>query len=141
MMSKNPPTVSFEFFPPKTDHGREQLIETAKELAALKPSFMTVTYGAGGSTRAWTLETAVRIQKETGIPTAAPLTCINTFKGGIHDMAEQLWASGIRHIVALRGDIPKADAPLNYGDPNYYHYGNELVAGPVSYTHLRAHET
>ena len=128
-MSKPRPTVSFEFFPPKTDKGRAQLIQTAKELAALNPAFMTVTYGAGGSTRQWTMEAAMQIQQETGIPTAAHLTCVNTFKGGIHDMAQELWAGGIRHIVALRGDIPKADAPLNYGDPNYYHYANELVAG------------
>lgn len=123
------PTVSFEFFPPKTDHGRAQLIETAKELALLKPAFMTVTYGAGGSTRAWTMETAQRIQQETGIPTAAHLTCVNTFKNGIHDMARELWDGGIRHIVALRGDIPQIDAPLDYGNPDYYHFANELVAG------------
>lgn len=123
------PTVSFEFFPPRTDHGREQLIETAKELALLKPSFMTVTYGAGGSTKGWTMESAIRIQNETGIPTAAHLTCVNTFKNGIHDMAQDLWANGIKHIVALRGDIPDVDAPLNYNDANYYHFANELVAG------------
>lgn len=123
------PTVSFEFFPPKTDHGRAQLIETAKELALLKPTFMTVTYGAGGSTRAWTMETAQRIQQETSIPTAAHLTCVNTFKDGIHGMARELWSGGIRHIVALRGDIPPVDAPLNYADANYYHYASELVAG------------
>lgn len=122
-------TVSFEFFPPKTDGGREQLIETAKELALLKPAFMTVTYGAGGSTRAWTMEAAMRIQKETGIPTAAHLTCVNTFKEGIHKMADELWKGGIKHIVALRGDIPDIDAPLNYSDKNYYHFANELVAG------------
>lgn len=128
-MANHKPTVSFEFFPPKTDKGREQLIDTARELAALGPAFMTVTYGAGGSTKGWTLETAARIQDETGIPTAAHLTCVNTFRDGIHDMAHELWANGIRHVVALRGDIPAADAPLNYGDANYYHYANELVAG------------
>ncbi|MBI4031046.1 MAG: methylenetetrahydrofolate reductase [NAD(P)H] [Proteobacteria bacterium] len=126
-MSK--PSVSFEFFPPRTDHGRAQLIETAKELALLKPAFMTVTYGAGGSTKGWTMEAAQRIQQETGIPTAAHLTCVNTFKDGIHGMAHELWANGIRHIVALRGDIPPVDAPLNYADRNYYHFANELVAG------------
>lgn len=126
------PSVSFEFFPPKTDAGRAQLLDTAIELAKLNPTFMTVTYGAGGSTRAWTMEMAGKIQTSTGIPTAAHLTCVNTTRAGVNDVANELWACGIKHIVALRGDVPREDAPLNYQDFSYYHYANELVGGLLS---------
>ena len=123
------PTVSFEFFPPKNAQGRDTLMAEVKNLAALNPQFMTVTYGAGGSTRDWTKETAITIQNTTGIQTAAHLTCINTFKTGILDIADELWRGGIRHIVALRGDIPQEDMPLEYNNPCYYHYASELVQG------------
>ena len=129
MTASNKPTISFEFFPPKTEEGRAKLMEKAARLTLLDPSFMTVTYGAGGSTQAWTLENAVAIQNMTNVPTAAHLTCINSFKESIHDMARLLWRSGIRHIVALRGDVPEIDMPLEYGNKRYYHYANELVAG------------
>ncbi len=99
----------------------------AQKLAEAKPDFMTVTYGAGGSTRDWTKETAIAIQNMTGIPTACHLTCVNTFKHGILNIADELWEGGIRHIVALRGDIPHADMPLQYSNVDYYHYANELV--------------
>lgn len=102
-------------------------MDEVKKLAAAKPSFMTVTYGAGGSTRDWTKETAIAIQDMTGIPTACHLTCVNTFKHGILNIADELWAAGVRHIVALRGDIPHADMPLDYNNRDYYHYANELV--------------
>jgi len=121
------PTVSFEFFPPKTPNGRDLLMGEVQKLSAMKPHFMTVTYGAGGSTREWTKETAIAIQNMTGVPTACHLTCVNTFKHGILNIADELWAGGIRHIVALRGDIPHEDMPLNYGNKDYYHYANELV--------------
>ncbi|MCB9990029.1 MAG: methylenetetrahydrofolate reductase [NAD(P)H] [Rhodospirillales bacterium] len=123
------PSISFEFFPPKTPQGRDALMDEAQALAGMNPAFMTVTYGAGGSTRDWTKETAIAIQDMTGVQTAAHLTCINTFKSGILDIADELWAGGIRHIVALRGDIPKEDLPLEYDNPDYYHYASELVAG------------
>ncbi len=122
-------TISLEFFPPKTDEARANFREVVREFAALDPAFMTVTYGAGGSTRAWTAQAAAEIQSETGIPTAAHLTCVNTTKAGIRDIAREHWENGIRHIIALRGDVPKVDAPLNYSDTSYYHYANELVTG------------
>ncbi len=123
------PIFSFEFFPPKTDAARDGLTHAVQMLARLKPNFMTVTYGAGGSTRDWTIETASKIQKDTGIPTAAHLTCICTPKTEIADIANRLWDKGIRHIVALRGDAPK-DGPVPApDDPAYYHYANELVTG------------
>lgn len=123
------PTVSFEFFPPRSDGAQRALLAEIEKLAALDPVFMTVTYGAGGSTRDWTARTAVEIQARTGVPTAAHLTCVNTEKGGIGGIANALWTDGIRHIVALRGDIPAEDSPLEYDNSAYYHYANELVAG------------
>lgn len=123
------PQISLEFFPPKGNAPQDKFWLAIDNLAALKPQFMTVTYGAGGSTRDWTLQTSSAIQSRTGINTAAHLTCVNTMKDGIHDIARTLWENGVKHIVALRGDIPDIDAPLNYNDKSYYHYANELIAG------------
>ena len=129
-MNKNKPTVSFEFFPPKTYEQWEVLVtDTARQLAKADPKFMTVTYGAGGSKRSWTMETAVEIQKNTGIETAAHLTCINVYRKALLGIAQTFQDNGIRHIVALRGDIPPEDAPLEYDNKNYYHYANQLIAG------------
>lgn len=129
-MSANKPTISFEFFPPKTYELWETLTsKTAVELAAVNPEYMTVTYGAGGSKRSWTMETAVEIQKNTGVPTATHLTCINVYRKALLGIAQTFKDNGINHIVALRGDIPPADAPLEYDNKNYYHYANELIAG------------
>ncbi|MCM2344266.1 MAG: methylenetetrahydrofolate reductase [NAD(P)H] [Alphaproteobacteria bacterium] len=122
-------SVSFEFFPPKNDEGEEALWQKIDRLATLKPEFITITYGAGGSTRNWTVGTAGRAQVRTNIPTGAHMTCVNATKDDVRTMAEALWQNNIRHIVALRGDIPKIDAPLDYNDFSYYHYANELVAG------------
>lgn len=123
------PTISFEFFPPKNDEARAKFWQTVDELVPLNPAFITVTYGAGGSTRDWTIDTAAEMQRRTGINTAAHLTCVNTMKDGIEDIAHKLWNSGVKHIIALRGDIPDIDAPLDYTDKSYYHYANELVDG------------
>ena len=123
------PTFSFEFFPPKTDAARVQFWKSVNELAALNPAFLTVTYGAGGSTRTWTMQMAVSMQSTTGIPTASHLTCVNTEKDSIREIAWTLWNMGIKHIVALRGDVPAKDLPLDYTNPNYYHYADELVRG------------
>lgn len=128
-MSARRPIISFEFFPPKTDAARDGLRDAARMLARLEPDFMTVTYGAGGSTREWTIETAAGILKDTGVPTAAHLTCICTPKTGIAEIANTLWKNGIRHIVALRGDAPKDGTVPAADDPAYYHYADELVAG------------
>ena len=129
-MTKKKPTLSFEFFPPKTYEAWETLVtDTAAQLAALEPAFMTVTYGALGSKRSWTMETAVAIQQNTGIQAAAHLTCINVYKKALLGIVQTFRDNGINHIVALRGDIPPADAPLEYDNRNYYHYANELIAG------------
>lgn len=129
MPSARRPVVSFEFFPPKNDAARDSLREAVRMLARLEPDFMTVTYGAGGSTREWTIETASEILRDTGIPTAAHLTCICTPKTEIADIAARLWSKGIRHIVALRGDPPREGSIPSPGDPAYYHFADELVAG------------
>lgn len=123
------PKVSFEFFPPKTESGRAAILKSVRALAQARPAFFTVTYGAGGSTREWTASMAAQIQSDTGIATAAHLTCVNTTREGIAAIAAQHWSNGIRHIVALRGDIPEEDRPLDYKDFSYYHYANELIGG------------
>lgn len=99
--------VSFEFFPPKTDKMEETLWESLKTLEPLAPRFVSVTYGAGGSTRARTHATVERIARETSLAPAAHLTCVGADRGEIDDVARAYWDAGIRHIVALRGDPPE----------------------------------
>jgi methylenetetrahydrofolate reductase (NADPH) len=99
--------VSFEFFPPKTDKMEATLWESVKTLEPLQPRFVSVTYGAGGSTRARTHATVERIARETGLAPAAHLTCVEASRGEIDEIAREYWAAGIRHIVALRGDPPE----------------------------------
>jgi methylenetetrahydrofolate reductase (NADPH) len=114
-------TYSFEFFPPKTPEGMEKLRATRKQLAQLKPEFFSVTFGAGGSTRDRTLETVIEIQGE-GLAAAPHLSCIGSTKENIRDILATYKARGIRHIVALRGDLPSGMA-----DPGEFRYANELV--------------
>jgi methylenetetrahydrofolate reductase (NADPH) len=119
--------VSFEFFPPQTAKSEGVLWESIDVLSPLKPKFVSVTYGAGGSTRARTHEIVASIHKKTGIQAAAHLTCIGATKGEIDDIARAYWDGGIRHIVALRGDPPKGEkfVPVDGG----YRYASDLVAG------------
>ena len=98
--------VSFEFFPPKSEKMEAQLWEAITELAPLAPRFVSVTYGAGGSTRERTHATVARIVRETALVPAAHLTCVGASKGEIAEVAAQYWDAGVRHIVALRGDAP-----------------------------------
>jgi methylenetetrahydrofolate reductase (NADPH) len=122
------PTISFEFFPPKTEEGLKGLLDTAKILQAHKPSFMTVTYGAGGGTRDKTLETALAVNKAgNGCPTATHMTYINTPRKEIYALSDHLWESGIRHIVALRGDLTSdLNWPLD-PDKEYFQYTSHFV--------------
>jgi len=120
--------VSFEFFPPKTAKMEETLWESVKTLEPLAPRFVSVTYGAGGSTRERTHATVARIQRETSLQAAAHLTCVEASRGEIDDIARAYWDAGVRHIVALRGDPPeqgKAFAP----HPDGYENAAALVAG------------
>src|SRR5688572_122833 len=96
--------VSFEFFPPKTDKMAETLWHSIETLAPLRPRFVSVTYGAGGSTRERTHATVDRIVRETDLTPAAHLTCVGASRGEIDDIARSYWEAGVRHIVALRGD-------------------------------------
>ena len=120
--------VSFEFFPPKSEKMEETLWSAIQTLAPLKPRFVSVTYGAGGSTRERTHQTVARIATETVIPAAAHLTCVEASKAEIDEIAREYWAAGVRHIVALRGDPPVAGTKFA---PHPDGYGNaaELVAG------------
>ncbi len=101
--------VSFEFFPPKTDKMADKLWSSIKALEPLAPRFVSVTYGAGGSTRERTHATVRRITAETGLKAAAHLTCVDASKAEIEDVVTDYWDAGVRHIVALRGDPPRTD--------------------------------
>ena len=120
--------VSFEFFPPKTEKMEQVLWESIETLAPLGPRFVSVTYGAGGSTRERTHATVARIERETGLRAAAHLTCVEATKNEINAVAEQYWDAGVRHIVALRGDMPVAGEPYR-PHPGGYENAADLVAG------------
>jgi len=121
--------VSFEFFPPKTEKMEEQLWDAITQLAPLAPRFVSVTYGAGGSTRERTHATVARIVRETDLVPAAHLTCVAASKGEIGEIADQYWDAGVRHIVALRGDPPPADGGKFVPHPEGYTCAADLVEG------------
>jgi methylenetetrahydrofolate reductase (NADPH) len=121
--------VSFEFSPPKTETAEKTLWETIERLAPLKPTFFSVTYGAGGSTRQRTHETVVRLKKETGVDAAAHLTCVGATQGEIDEIARAYWDAGIRHIVALRGDPPAGMGGAYCPHPGGYENAAALVGG------------
>ena len=120
--------VSFEFFPPKTEAMAETLWNSVKTLEPLQPRFVSVTYGAGGSTRERTHATVERILEETALTPAAHLTCVGASKSEIDDIARDYWELGVRHLVALRGDPPEAGAKYA-PHPEGYRDACELVAG------------
>jgi methylenetetrahydrofolate reductase (NADPH) len=120
--------VSFEFFPPKTEKMEETLWESVKTLEPLAPRFVSVTYGAGGSTRERTHATVARIVRETSIPAAAHLTCVNATRDEVDAIARAYWEVGVRHIVAIRGDPPEQGAKFA-PHPGGYANAAELVAG------------
>jgi methylenetetrahydrofolate reductase (NADPH) len=114
-------TFSLEFFPPKTPEGMDKLRETRKQLALLNPQFFSVTFGAGGSTRDRTLETVLDIQA-AGLAAAPHLSCVASTRDSIREILHTYRNNGIRHIVALRGDLPSGMA-----EPGEFRYANELV--------------
>ena len=116
------PLYSFEFFPPRTPDGVEKLRVARRQLAQLKPAFCSVTFGAGGSTREGTLETVLEIRGE-GVAAAPHISCIGSTRAGIDAVLARYRDSGIRHLVALRGDLPSGTA-----DAGEFRYANELVA-------------
>ena len=124
----NAPPVSFEFFPPKTAAMEQTLWQAITRLAPLGPRFVSVTYGAGGSTRERTHATVARIRRETALEPAAHLTCVGASRAEIDAAARAYWDSGIRHIVALRGDLP-AGAGHSALHPAGYARAADLVIG------------
>lgn len=123
-----PVGVSFEFFPPNTDAMEQTLWDSIQHLKVLNPRFVSVTYGADGSTRERTHASVARILTETGLTAAPHLTCVGATRGEINDIAREYWDMGVRHLVALRGDPPKSAkgyAPRQDG----YAYAADLVAG------------
>lgn len=121
-------SVSFEFFPPKSEKMEEALWSSIETLAPLGPRFVSVTYGAGGSTRERTHNTVARIARETSIPAAAHLTCVEATRAEIDAIADAYWDAGVRHIVALRGDPPEAGKAFE-PHPQGYAGAADLVEG------------
>jgi methylenetetrahydrofolate reductase (NADPH) len=119
--------VSFEFFPPKTAEMETQLWNAIRRLAPLRPHFVSVTYGAGGSTRDRTHSTVKRIVEETALKPAAHLTCVGASKEAVDAVIRDYWNAGVRHIVTLRGDMPETGAPYA-PHKDGYHSTAELVA-------------
>jgi len=121
------PHVSFEFFPPKSPEAEGKLWDVIGTLAPLKPRFVSVTYGAGGSTRERTHSTVTRILKETDLTPVAHLTCVNATREEIREIAQEYWDAGVRHLVALRGDAVDGSGyvPTQGG----YDYADDLVKG------------
>lgn len=122
------PKISFEFFPPKTEEMEERLWLSIDKLIPLEPRFVSVTYGAGGTTRERTHSTVKRILEQTTVKPAAHLTCIGASKAEINAVAESYWELGVRHIVALRGDPPEGTAKYQ-PHPEGYAYASDLVRG------------
>lgn len=129
----NTPDVSFEFFPPKSEAMSERLWECVRRLEPMAPRFVSVTYGAGGTTRDRTHDTVRRLASETALTPAAHLTCVDATKDEVHEVAEAYWQAGVQHIVALRGDSPSGMGAPFSPHPGGYESSVELVAG------LRAH--
>jgi len=126
MLATGSPTVSFEFFPPKEDHGFVRLFETIEALRPLQPSYVSVTYGAGGSTRNKTVELVKRIKRDAGIEAMAHITCVGTTREQISSVLDSLEADGIENVLPLRGDPPRGSdcfEPVQGG----FRYANELV--------------
>jgi methylenetetrahydrofolate reductase (NADPH) len=122
-----PPLLSFEFFPPKTEALEQQLWGCIRRLAPLRPRFVSVTYGAGGSTHARTHATVSRLAQETDLVPAAHLTCVGATRDEVDEVARGYWQAGVRHIVALRGDPPAGTTYAPH--PGGYDFANDLVAG------------
>src|SRR3981189_654270 len=140
------PAISFEFFPPKTEEMERSLWDTVKRLAPLAPSFVSVTYGAGGSTRERTHSTIARILAETDLLPAAHLTCVGAARGEIDDIVGRYHDIGVRHIVALRGDPPGGIGTAYSTHPDGYRSWAPLVAtikkqhGDIEISVLAYHE-
>jgi methylenetetrahydrofolate reductase (NADPH) len=126
------PTVTFEFFPPADEAMAQQLWQAIQRLAPLQPSFISVTYGADGSTRTRTHECVLRILRETSLRVAPHLTCVAASRAEVLGIAEQYWNAGVRHLVALRGDAPAGNLSPDgryRPHPDGFPYASDLVSG------------
>lgn len=121
------PTFSFEFFPPKTEKGEQNLWSVLEELVDLRPSYVSVTYGAGGSTRAKTVDLTQRIQTDLGIDAMAHLTCVGATQTQIADVMDDLRERGVKNVLALRGDPPKGQERFERTEGGFG-YADELIA-------------
>lgn len=126
LLARGHPAVSFEFFPPKTEAGFASLFQTINSLHPLHPSYVSVTYGAGGSTRQKTVELVERIQRELSIRSMAHLTCVGHTADEIGKILDDLWTAGIRNVLALRGDPPAGQSQFTAVEGGFS-YANELV--------------
>lgn len=121
------PVFSFEFFPPKTEKGEANLLRSLERLAPLEPDFVSVTYGAGGSTRARTRDIVARIKRDYGIEAMAHLTCVGSTRDELAEVVDELAEAGVRNILALRGDPPKGQAQFQMTEGGF-RYASELIA-------------
>ena len=126
LLASREPSISFEFFPPKTDEAASQLQSTIAALRELQPTFVSVTWGAGGSTRDKTIEIVSNIKRETGIEAMAHLTCVGSSRDDLAGILDRLTASGVSNVLALRGDPPKGESNFTAA-PGGLRYGCELV--------------
>lgn len=126
LLTQKKPLVSFEFFPPKTDDGLKNLMETISSLKSLEPSFVSMTYGAGGSTRSKTIELVSRIKHDIGLEAAAHLTCVGHNQDELQQILREWQEKGIENILALRGDPPKGETQFN-ATKNGFRYASQLV--------------
>ena len=122
ILGRGVPTISFEVFPPKTAENYDSVKEAALEIAGLQPSFMSVTYGAGGGTSKYTVDIAAALKEQGGVTPLAHLTCVSSTMEKVHQVLGELRESGIENVLALRGDIP-ADGHVEQD----YHYASELI--------------
>ncbi|MGL4439220.1 MAG: methylenetetrahydrofolate reductase [NAD(P)H] [Bosea sp. (in: a-proteobacteria)] len=127
--SSRRPNISFEFFPPKNDEMETALWEAVHRLETLNPNFVSVTYGAGGSTRERTHATVKRMVEETALKPAAHLTCVSASKAEVNEVIQSYWDAGVRHIVALRGDPAGGLGTAYVPHSDGYHQTSDLVAG------------
>lgn len=127
ILAKPKPLISYEFFPPKSEEASQTLFQTIRDLMPLKPAYVSVTYGAGGSTRQLTRDLVIRLQKETELTIVSHLTCVGSSKTEIHELLTSYATSGIGNIMALRGDPPKGQTDFVQPE-NGFLYAAELVA-------------
>ena len=143
LLKKDGLSLSFEVFPPKTDTAFESVKRATEEIAALSPSFMSVTYGAGGGTSRYTLEIAKNIKERYGVPTLAHLTCVSSTRETVRERIEEMRAAGIENVMALRGDIPADRRGEDRSGWDYTHavelvrelksFGDEFCVGGACY--------